>query len=160
MKTERLRITPFKQEDLQGFLEFYNQRETMNYVASGKSEWSSDELSEKIKSLSGDEPFGVYTVVLKSKNKVVGEISVFDSFSCREKVEIGYILNSDYHRRGLAYEMLCEFIDYLKSECDVKVIVARVNSENISSIALCNKLKFKLIAVDNIDEKVRYTYEL
>ena len=153
-------IIPFKQEYLHGFLEFYNQRETMKYVASGKSEWSSDELTKKIKSLSGNEPFGVYAVELKAESKVIGEISVFNSFDCAEKIEIGYILNSDYHRQGYGYEMLHEFIDHLKSQCGVKVVVARINSENISSIKLCNKLNFKLYTVDDIDGKIRCTYEL
>ena len=148
------------QEHLHGFLEFYNQRETMKYVASGKSEWSGDELSGKISSLSGDYPFGVYAVELKSESKVIGEISVFNSFDCTEKVEIGYILNSEYHRQGYGYEMLHEFIEYLKTEYSVKVVVARINSKNISSIALCDKLNFKLSAVDNIDGKIRHTYEL
>ena len=148
------------QEHLCDFLEFYDQRGTMKYVASGKSEWSSDELSGKISSLSGDYPFGVYAVELKAESKVIGEISVFNSFNCAEKVEIGYILNSDYHRQGYAFEMLSEFIDRLKSQCAVKVVVARINSENISSIKLCKKLKFRLSAVDNIEGKIRKTYEL
>ena len=160
METKRLKITLFKQEHLHDFLDFYNQPETMKYVASGKAEWNSDELSGKISSLSGDYPFGVYAVELKTESKVIGEISVFNSFDTTEKVEIGYIINSEYHRQGYGYEMLREFIDHLKSQCGVKIVVAHINSVNISSIKLCKKLKFRLSAVENIDRKIRQTYEL
>ena len=136
IESKRLMIVPYRQEHIDDFLEFYNHSETMKYVSTGRSDWSKDELLKRMKSLSGDELFGVYSVVLKPENKVIGEISFFDSYNKREKIEIGYILNPKYHGKGYATEMLGAVLDYLKSELGIKTIIARVNGKNVNSVKL------------------------
>ncbi|MDR2914021.1 MAG: GNAT family N-acetyltransferase [Tannerella sp.] len=160
VETEHLIITPFAITDSDDFLEFYNQCETMRFISNGKCDWNKGELLGKMENVSGDMPFGTYSVLLKSENKVIGEISVFNSYKDKEKIEIGYILNSKYQKRGFAFEMQKAMIENLKLKFKVKTIVARVNSENISSIKLCLKLGFELKGIDKVDNKTRYTYEI
>ncbi len=47
-------------------------------------------------------------------------------------------------------------IENLKLKFKVKIIVARVNDENINSIKLCDKLGFELKIIDMVDNKTGY----
>src|SRR5690606_34773414 len=105
-ETQRLLIAPFQNEHIHGFLDFYNQKEVMKFVGNGDYNWTKTRLLEKVTKFSISDLFSIHTIIYKETSEVIGEFSVFNSFECTQKVEIGYILNSKYWGLGFASELL------------------------------------------------------
>ncbi|MDR2037772.1 MAG: GNAT family N-acetyltransferase [Bacteroidales bacterium] len=161
LETDRLIIQPFDVVHVHDFLEFYNQAETMKWVGNGKSTWTENELLEKMARFSGQYPFGIYSVFLKSECKVIGEISLFDTFQSSVKAEIGYIIHQGYWNKGYASELLHTFVPFCKEGWKFEQIIARMYSDNIVSAKICEKMGMSPVARDEIaDGVVRLTYEL
>jgi len=130
----------------------------MRFVGNGNHNWSKTQLLEKIAKYSISDLFTIHTVILKETSEIIGELSVFDSFNTCEKIEIGYILNSKYWGFGFATELLKATIINLKNEYQVQFIIANVNSDNLGSVRLCEKLDFKCIDNQFINNRTRLTY--
>ena len=157
-ETDRLIIVPFEKEHIHGFLDFYNQEEVMRFVGNGNYDWSETQLLEKIAKFSTSDIFTIHAIILKETSEIIGELSVFDSFNTYEKVEIGYILNSKYWGLGYTTELLKSAILKIKSEFEVESIIANINQQNKASIAICEKLDFKCIDNQFINNNTRFTY--
>jgi ribosomal-protein-alanine N-acetyltransferase len=161
IETKRLLIRSFDGDDVDSFLEFYNQPDTMKFVGSGCSAWTREEILEKVDACSQTKPFGIYTVCLKAENKVIGEVSLFNSFESGDRAEIGYIIHQAYWGKGYGFEAVEAFVSVCKKEWGSRKVVARMYEDNTASAAICRKMKMKLIAKDKLTGKaVRLTYEI
>jgi ribosomal-protein-alanine N-acetyltransferase len=160
-ETKRLLVRSFDRDDVDGFFEFYNQPDVMKFVGNGCSAWTKGEILEKVDACSQAKPFGIYAVCLKTENKVIGEVSLFDSFESGDRAEIGYIIHKAYWGKGYGFEAVEAFVSFCKKEWGIRKVVARMYEENTASTAICRKMKMKLIAKNNLDGKVvRLTYEI
>lgn len=107
IETDRLIIRNFKQTDKQDLCEYMLQRVDKEFecYSNFTEEKAQNEINFRCKS---DEFFAV---VLKSENKVVGNIYLGKrDFNTKE---LGYVLNENYHRMGIATECCKAVIDYL-----------------------------------------------
>ena len=62
---------------------------------------------------------------------------------------LGYMIDPDFQRKGIAYEVLTAIIDYAQN-FDIKKLIAKIDERNTASIALIKKLGFT--KSDNDDE--------
>lgn len=162
-ETNRLTIRHIKERDKPTFLSFHNEKETMRYVSSGKSDWSMDELNQKLRYNDTLYPigFGIYCIELKQRNEVIGEASIFNSFNDIKTPEIGYIIAKQFQNQGFGTEIINGLIRYCSNSLHATRIVARMYSENIYSARLCEKIGMQLYESITLDcKKQRLSYEL
>lgn len=73
------------------------------------------------------------------KDKVIGDISVWYT-DMKETVEIGFVFDPDYSKKGYARESVRAVIEELFDVFKIHRIVANLDSRNKSSARLCDKL--------------------
>ena len=140
-ETERLLIRDIELTDLESLLKVYCKKENMKFVSNGNYKWTLSQLSEKYENLNKNyrSGFGVFIVIEKEENKVIGEAGLFDSFKNPSKLEMGYILDSKYWNQGFGYEICNGLINYSFNKLKVGSVVARMYAENIYSVKLSEK---------------------
>lgn len=118
IETERLKLRPFQQSDLDDFYE-YASVEGVGEMAGWKHH-ENKEFSQKILDLFINED-NTFAIVLKENNKVIGSLGV-DEYGMEQALyeffdyqgrEIGYVLSKDYWGKGLMPEAVKAVIDYL-----------------------------------------------
>lgn len=163
-ETDRLAVRRIKEPDRQAMLEFHNDPETMKFVSFFQPQsWTAADLNKKLKANRSlyRIGFGIYCVESKADRRVIGEASVFNSFSDVRTPEIGYIIRKDCWNLGYGTEIVKGLVGYCSDVLKVRKIIARVYSENIFSVRLCEKTGMQL--ADNTALKNglhRLTYEL
>lgn len=87
--------------------------------------------------------FGLWAVVLKDTDELVGVVGFTPRDSGKDKIdiELGYAINTSYRKRGLGYEAAKAVIEYADNNIEHNNILINVNSDNIPGKILGNKLK-------------------
>ena len=93
-----------------------------------------------------------YSLAIKKDGVLVGEV-VFHNFDYFGGVEIGFRLNSEYHRKGITTKAVEKMKVYAKEVIKAKTLKGKCLLENLPSKNLFIKLGFSLI---NQDEKYFY----
>ena len=161
-ETERLIVRQVFESDKVALLEFHNEPETMKFISDGKSEWAPDELNDKLKHnewlyLLG---FGIYCVENKFNREVIGEASVFNSFDNLKQPEIGYILSERFWNHGYGAEVVNGLLSYCTNYLKAERVIARMYSENIYSVRLCQNVGMALYEEAELkDGRIRLGYE-
>lgn len=83
-----------------------------------------------------------YALVLKSENKVIGIISLIDAERAVPSYEIGFRMNSAYHRMGYCFEAVEAVISQWFAKTDTRMFLARHFPHNEASRNLIRKLGF------------------
>lgn len=132
-------------EDLDALLAIYNKVENMKYIQSGKYNWTRDELAERygLEKESKD-PCGYFAVKLKEQDLIIGEAGIFNSFQSDTKMEIGYIIDYEFHKKGYGSEVCSGLVDHIMNRLGYREVIARMYEENIASIRVCEKNGFQL----------------
>lgn len=144
--TERLLIRAFELSDAKDILKVYSSPELQKYI-DGKALSIMEDAENLIKRYQGPHPFdnklGVYAVVERSSNKVIGTaliVPLRDSEgNFLDEVEVGYHINKEYWNRGYATEVSKGLIKYGFDEVGLSEIFALVLPENASSIRVLEK---------------------
>lgn len=163
IETTRLTIREVSETDFPPLLAIYTCRENMRYVSGGKYDWTEVELKEKYASLNRNygKGYGVFAVEHREERKVIGEAGLFDSFDDPQTLELGYILDQAYWRRGLGYEICQALIRYAFEELQVTTVVARMYAGNTASVSLSEKAGMRRVETGQTgDGKLFYRYEL
>ena len=84
-------------------------------------------------------------VICNSTNVPIGMIDLFDFNPQHNRVGIGILLLPQYENKGYATEVLELVIDYSFQYLNIHQLYANITSENKKSIALFEKLNFKLV---------------
>lgn len=136
LQTNRLIIRNYKLEDQEDLLEYMLQRVNAEFEAypDFKEEDIDDEMNFR---LTTDEFFAVE---LKANHKMIGNIYLGKrEFNNRE---LGYVINTDYMRKGYMMEACLEVIAYFFKQ-GVHRIYAQSCPQNIASWHLMEKLGMK-----------------
>ena len=161
-ETERLIVRQVFESDKVALLKFHNESATMKFISDGKSDWTLDELNDKLKHNERLYPlgFGIYCVENKLSKEVIGEASVFNSFDKLKQPEIGYILSERFWNQGYGTEIVCGLISYCADCLNSERIIARMYSENTYSARLCQKAGMKLYETVELENgNARFGYE-
>ena len=145
IKTKRLTLRPFKEEDLNDFYE-YASVDGVGEMA-GWTHHQSIEESKKILDMFIAEK---KNFALVYNNKVIGSLGIekynekeFPEFNFYQGREIGYVLNKDYWGHGLMPEALEAVIDYLFNEVKLDFLVCEHFTYNNQSKRAMEKVGFK-----------------
>lgn len=87
--------------------------------------------------------FGLWSVVLKSSNQVIGWCGlcpVADEISPEGRIEIGYLIEKQQRRKGYAFEACREILKFAFEKLECTEIFAMIDKSNTSSLALASKL--------------------
>lgn len=143
LETERLILRPFAESDAADAFEYLHEP-TVHCFACMKTETIED-AKKAVLDRAKDEYY--FAIVLKENGKVIGEIdampenpapdekdAVLDTFSpC-------WMLNTNYHGKGYAYEAAKAFFDYLFNQKGARRLYAFTEDYNTASQKLCEKL--------------------
>ena len=125
LRTERLLIRPFKESDINDLYDIYCDTKVCKYLL--HDVWNED---NKLKE---------FQQKLKYNKLEEGKISICHT-EMKETVEIGYTFNSRYSGKGYAYESVKTVVEYLFKNYGVHRIIANLDSRNLSSAKLCERI--------------------
>ena len=142
LESKRLVLRNFCEEDLYYLHEYRN-----NELCKKYQRWEDNSLDclKKFIEIENRKSFKdtklQLAIELKGENRLIGDIFVYFK---DKTITIGYTISEKYQRKGYAYEILNEFIDYsFKNFKNYNEIVAMVHPDNIASKRLLEKLNFK-----------------
>ena len=145
IETARLILRPFREGDAEDVLE-YLKEPMVNCFACMKLS-SPEEARKAVRERAEDAEY-TFAIVLKASGKVIGQIDAHPESSQPDMAE-NYVkdtfspcwmLNRDYHGKGLAFEAAKAFFDYLFHAKGARRIYAYTEDYNLSSQNLCKKL--------------------
>jgi ribosomal-protein-alanine N-acetyltransferase len=143
--SKRLIIRTAIDADFSSLLSFYNKKENMQFIQSGKHDWTLKDLQDKWEKMHLSKHIGLRTVVLKDNNTIIGEAGLLQIPKKDEAfIEIGYMIDRVYWNNGFGFEIANSLVQYAKDEMQLKELKAGVNSKNIASIKILEKCDFKL----------------
>lgn len=83
-------------------------------------------------------------ITLKGENKVIGSIGYVRMNKENYRAEIGYLLHSDYHGKGIMQEAVAAVIDYGFTDLGLHSIEAIIHPDNKASAAVALRAGFTL----------------
>lgn len=84
----------------------------------------------------------IWGITLVPDNKLVGYVTLFRIDAENFRCEVGYLLHTAHHRKGIMKEALGAAVDFGLNNIGLHTITADVNPENIASISLLRSLGF------------------
>lgn len=144
-QTEHLLIRETSEEDLTELLRIYQDEELLRFLPAMEDyESEYQKLLAYQKNIYGLLEFGIWTILLKENNAVIGRVG----FELKENEgevlpDLGYAIAADYRRKGYAREACLAAIDWMKEHTAYRQISCRISEENNASIALAKSLSFQ-----------------
>ena len=145
IKTRRLTLRPFCQDDLDDFYE-YAKVDGVGQMAG----WLPHKSLEESKDILDIFIAGKNQFALVYNNKVIGSIGIekynekeLDEFSSLKGREVGYVLSKDYWGQGLMSEAIKGVVKYLFEEVKLDFIAGSFFKRNIRSKRVQEKNGFK-----------------
>ncbi|MBS2213599.1 GNAT family N-acetyltransferase [Carboxylicivirga mesophila] len=140
-ETPRLIARHITQADIYELLPIYNKEANMRYISSGKHQWTHTELTNKYRQVNQNYHLGIgiFALILKSDDSVIGEAGLFNSFDNLQRLEMGYIIDSSHWEKGLGKEVCCGLIQYAFQTLNTQTLIARMYTDNKASVALSEK---------------------
>ena len=142
-ETERCRVRPFEENDIEAFLSYRNNLDWMQYQGfKGKKylEYKAA-LLQKPKFKEGVQ----LAVVDKQTGELIGDLYLKLE---RNTGWIGYTIAPQFARQGFAFEVVTQLLLELR-QAGLTQVKAGVEEQNIASIQLLKKLGFGQIGVDD-----------
>ena len=145
LRTERLILRPWCQEDLDDFFE-YASVDGVGQMAGWLPHQSKDDSQMILESFINKKK----TFALEYQGKVIGSLGIekYNEEKCPELKdkkcrEIGYVLSKDYWGRGLMPEAVREVIRYLFEEVDLDIVLCGHFLSNRQSQRVQEKCGFR-----------------
>ncbi len=93
--------------------------------------------------------YGLWLVFLKETGELIGRVGIENrEIDNTTKQEIGYLIGKDYQEQGYAYEACEATIEYARTMLNLDELFACIHRDNFKSIALVEKLGFRIYARD------------
>ena len=142
--TERLVLRQLNQEDANDLLLLRSNLEVGVYIPRTpyKSVEESVEFIKKSETWISNNESIIWGIALKTDNKVIGTICVWNIKNRDYRAEVGYELHPDYWRKGIMQEALVPVLDYGFKTMKLHSIAAVISPENTASIKLVEKNGF------------------
>jgi [ribosomal protein S5]-alanine N-acetyltransferase len=88
----------------------------------------------------------LWTAILKTEKKMVGDLCIIGEPNSEGEIEIGYGTHVDFRNKGYMTEIVGGIIEWAKSQPKVKSIIASTDKSNIASSMVLSKNGFIKIA--------------
>jgi [ribosomal protein S5]-alanine N-acetyltransferase len=152
VETSRLTITPLNYRQLELYIQGEGKLEkefrltiTGRTVAPDIKERVIDLILPKVKAAIADEYF-FYTfwiVIEKATKVIVAELGFKGEPNKNGEIEIGYGTMHEQRKKGYMTEAVGGMIDWAKQRADIKYILAETDENNLASIKVLKKNKFR-----------------
>lgn len=104
--------------------------------------------------------YGLWLVFLKSTGELIGRVGIENrEIDNTTKQEIGYLIGTKYQGQGYAYEACAATLEYARTMLSMNELFACIHRDNFKSIALVEKLGFRIYARD-VGEMNLYKIEI
>lgn len=150
IETNRLIIKPLSYDQLIKYIRNDNSLETelkLNPTLRSISPELKEALEQTILPAVAD-PDKIYlfstlwTMILKSENKMVGDLCLVGEPNNVGEIEIGYGMYESFTGKGFMTEALGGMISWAKKQIGVKAMVASTNKDNIASFTILIRNNF------------------
>lgn len=146
LQTQRLKIVPCTKQSLSNFSreEYKIGPHIIQYLVD----------LEEDSTLSG---WGVWLVINKETNTIIGDIGFKGKPNSEHTVEVGYGIIPSEQNKGYATEAVKEIIEWAFSFKNVNKVIAECLVDNISSTRVLEKLSMNKIGV--VDDMLKWQLE-
>ena len=150
IETERLILRPLTYDQLSKYIKCDNSLETELLVGESRRTISpelKEALEQTIMPNVGDPTKNylfctLWTVISKSKHKMVGDICIVGEPNAAGEIEIGYGTYAEFQNNGFMTEAVCGLISWAKTQPDVRSIIASTGKVNAASYRVLEKNGF------------------
>lgn len=84
----------------------------------------------------------LWTAILKTENKMIGDLCIVGEPNENGEIEIGYGTYDEFHGRGYMTEIVGGIIEWAKTQPGVKSIIASTDKTNIASFKVLQNNNF------------------
>lgn len=138
-KTQRTLVRPFELNDYEEVLEMMRDPDVMR-MTGFKEPQEDARVKELLKSWMATKgsDLGVWAVEGLGESKLVGWFMLKKN-KCQDP-ELGYMIQKKFWGQGFATEVASQFLNYAFNDLSLNKVVATVNSKNLSSIRVLEKI--------------------
>lgn len=144
LRTGRLLLRPFVDEDLDAFHAMFSSKEVVRYLYwEPRTLDESREALERVKTMTsfeGDAPGIRLAAVLPESGTVVGDISLRKVTEEHRQGEVGYVIHPDHQGRGYATEGTAALIEVGFRDLGMHRIRASADARNLGSVRVMEHL--------------------
>ncbi|HEY4832552.1 MAG TPA: GNAT family N-acetyltransferase [Waddliaceae bacterium] len=154
IKTERLILRPWQQEDLELFAQLNSDARVMEYFPSTLNKQESDNLAERISTKLEEQGWGLWAVSIPSIAEFIGFIGLAEpSFNAHftPAVEVGWRLAYDFWGHGYATEGAIACLRYGFEKLNLNEIVSFTAIQNMRSRRIMEKISLHHDPKDDFD---------
>lgn len=154
IKTERLLLRQWRNEDLEQLIEMNRDPKVMEFVGPILSEDQSAAMMERVRNSWRQRRFGRYAVEVKETRSFIGFIGlamtrIDTHFS--PAVEIGWRLSTQYWGKGYATEGANAVSDFAFNDLGLSELVSFTSTQNVRSRRVMEKIGFQRNPIDDFD---------
>ncbi len=144
-QTEHLLIRETSEADLDALLQIYKDEELLRFLPPMEDyESEYQKLLAYQKNIYGLLEFGIWTLLLRESNTVIGRLGFeLKEYEGEVLPDLGYAIATEYRGRGYAREACLAVIDWMREHTDYPRISCRISEENKASLALAKSLAFQ-----------------
>lgn len=157
-ETDRLLLRKVTRQDLDDVFEFSSDPKVAQRMTWEKNDSKEETLSNFLQpTVDGykDGQSGVWAIVYKESEKVVGTCSLVDWSNEHQKAEIGYVLNREFWGAGIATEALKEVLSYGFGALQLNRIEGGCDVDNIGSEKVMLKAGMTFEGVLRKNERIK-----
>jgi RimJ/RimL family protein N-acetyltransferase len=139
-ETDRLYQRPWRQDDVDAVVAMYENPKVMRWIPGGAGERSrTEKFVMRMIEKHERRDLCIYPVLLKENDRIIGHCGL-NHLEQGPEVEIAYLIDEPYWRRGLATEMAGAVLARAFATMDLNRIVAVAFPENTGSIAVMKRI--------------------
>lgn len=179
-RTDRWILREFTMDDMDGLVELYDQPGVSYRIENGQKVpgyieplFSREEEEEYqrcyIENMYGYYAYGMWIVTEnpneneKDSPRIIGRAGLENrDYGNVVELEMGYVIDPGWQRRGIAYEVCSAIIEYAREHTGFERLNALTEADNTASIALLEKLGFVYLEDTDVSGNMtrRYVYNL
>jgi len=145
LRTSRLVLRPFENDDAADLLRVFAEPDVVRYWSS--SAWTdiaqAEAMIAEARQAYRDGGLARYAIALAGTNRLIGICNLRGFFEQNRRCELGYALGRAYWGQGFAAEALEALLDHAFHVLDINRIEADIDPRNEASARLLEKLGFR-----------------
>ncbi|GGA60072.1 GNAT family N-acetyltransferase [Ornithinibacillus halotolerans] len=145
LETNRLILRKIEQDDAHDIFEYLSDKEVMKHYGTEPFQ-TVDEAYKTISKYEAvfAEKRGIrWGITLKEEDKVIGSCFFYDMNWDHYRTDLGYILNKDYWKRGIAQEAVKAIIQYGIENLNINRFQSVIDPPNVPSQKVVERLGFQ-----------------
>lgn len=148
IQTKRLLLRSFRLTDFDDVHAYSSDEDVTKYMLFGpntpEETWA---FLNFVMSYNHEQPQRHFEYAIEYEQKVIGAVSLHVN-NTLDEAEIGWVLNKNYHRKGIMFEAASALKNDAIKRFSLKRIVAHCDSRNVASYKLMEKLGLHYVSIE------------